>query len=127
MQKLPFMLASTIVSAAFGLVGMVPTAHAQSTGVALSCDTNYCEATASSPGSPTPFRYNWSFSGIAHLSSPFGCDSNGLLGHRATCSFHCYIPYQDHIIMHVTVMDAAGTYLGEASSGALCNGSVGGQ
>ena len=127
MQKLPFMLASMILSGTLSLVVMVPTAHAQSTGVALSCGTNYCQATASSPGSPTPFQYDWTYSGTAHLSAPFACDGNGLLGHKASCSFHCNQPYQDHITMHVTVADASGAYIGEATAGALCNGSVGDQ
>jgi hypothetical protein len=121
------MLASMILSGGIALFATVPAVHAQSTGVSLSCGTNYCQASASSPGSPTPFRYNWSFSGIAHLTAPFACDKDGLLGHRPTCMFHCYQPYQDHIIMHVTAVDATGAYIGEASAGALCNGSIGDQ
>lgn len=125
MQKLPSMLASIVLSGMFGLFTMTPAAHAQSTGVALSCGVNVCDATAMSPGSPTPFTYNWSFSGTAHLSAPFHCNNSGLLGHKAECTFQCLQPYQDHIIMHVTALDATGAYIGEASAGAVCNGSPG--
>ncbi len=123
MQKLPSMLASVLLSGTFGVFAMVPSAHAQSSSVTLSCDTNFCQASATSPNSPTPFQYNWTYTGIAHLTAPFACDKNGLLGHKSTCSFTCYQPYQDHIIMHVTVSDATGAYIGDASSGAICNGS----
>jgi len=127
MQKLPSMLASIVLSAAaFGLSTLAPAVHAQSTGVALSCDVNVCNATATSPGSPTPFVYDWSFTGTAHLAAPFHCNNSGLLGHKAQCSFQCLQPYNDHIIMKVTVLDATGAYIGDASSGAICNGTPGG-
>jgi hypothetical protein len=125
MQKLPSLLASIVLSGVFGLFAVASAAHAQSTGVALLCGVNVCDATATSPGSPTPFTYNWSFSGTAHLSAPFHCNNSGLLGHKAECTFQCLQPYQDHIIMHVTALDATGAYIGEASAGAVCNGSPG--
>ena len=125
MQKLPSLLASIVLSGAFGLWATAPAAHAQSAGVALSCGVNVCDATASSPGSPTPFVYNWSYTGTAHLNSPFHCNNSGLLGHKAQCTFQCLQPYEDHITMHVTVLDAAGAYIGDASAGAICNGTPG--
>ena len=125
MQKLPSMLASIVISGASSLFAWAPQVQAQSAAVALSCGVNVCDATASSPGSPSPFQYDWSFSGTAHLSSPFHCNNAGPLGHKAECTFQCFQPYQDRIIMHVTVLDAVGTYIGEASAGAVRNGSAG--
>jgi hypothetical protein len=127
MQKLSFMLASVVAFTGLVLVSVAPAVHAQSTGVALSCGTNFCQATASSPASPTPFQYTWSYTGTAHLSAPFRCNNDGPLGHKSSCGFRCYQPYQDHITMHVNVVDAAGTFIGDASAGALCNGSIGDQ
>jgi len=126
MQKLPSMLASILVlSGALGIGAMAP-AHAQTASVGLTCDVNICQASAVSPGSPTPFVYNWSYTGVMHLSSPFRCDSTGPMGHKATCMFQCYQGYQDRVMMNVTVVDAAGALIGTASSGAVCNGTTGG-
>lgn len=125
MQRTSFAAASMVALVALGMSSFAPVAHAQSTGVALSCGTNYCQASASSPGSPTPFQYTWSYTGTAHLSAPFACNANGPLGHKSSCTFHCYIPYQDHITMHVSVVDAAGGFVGDASAAAICDGSPG--
>jgi len=125
MQKAPLALGLFVASCALGMSVVSPRAEAQTTGVALSCGTNYCQASASSPGSPTPFKYTWSYTGTAHLSSPFTCNANGPLGHKSSCTFHCYVPYEDHITMHVSVVDAAGTYIGDASAAAICDGSTG--
>ncbi|MFK2930297.1 hypothetical protein [Dyella agri] len=125
MQKLPFLLLSIVATGAVATFGVIPKAHAQSqTGVALSCGTNICQATVTSPGSPLPFTYNWSFSGIAHLAAPFSCNGK-LLQHSGSCRFQCLQPYSDRITMHVSVSDANGAYLGDASANAVCNGSVG--
>lgn len=121
MQKLPFLLASVVVSSAMAMIGVVPKAQAQSqTGVALSCTTNYCQASVTSPGSPLPFTYNWSYTGTAHLSAPFGCNGRRL-SHGGSCSFFCVQPYSDRITMHVGVSDANGAYVGEASANAVCD------
>ncbi|MDO1527522.1 hypothetical protein QMK61_01650 [Fulvimonas sp. R45] len=125
MQKLPFLLMSVAVSGAMAMVGIVPKAYAQSqTGVSLSCGTNFCQASVSSPGSPLPFTYSWSYTGTAHLVAPFSCNGR-LQQHSGSCRFLCQQPYSDHITMHVSVSDANGAFLGSASANAICDGSAG--
>ena len=119
MQKKVILSVATLAlgALAFG----APVAHAQSSSsVTLDCGNNYCMASASSPSSPTPFSYNWSYSGLAHMTHPLNC--NGRFG-GSSCTFLCYQPYEDHITMHVSVADANGALIGSASANAICNGS----
>lgn len=107
-----------------GMSVFSPRTEAQATGVALSCVTNYCQAAVR--GLPRRSSTRGHSPGKAHPRSPFTCNSDGLLGHKSSCVFHCYTPYQDRITMHVSVADASGAYIGDASAAAICNGSASG-
>lgn len=120
MRNIILSAASLIVVGGLAMAASVPV-HAQSqTGVALNCGTNFCEAAVSSPASPQPFKYSWSYTGIMHSNGPLRCGTR-----ISTCGFYCNIPYSDRITMHVSVADANGARVGTASANAVCDGSVG--
>lgn len=98
--------------------------HAQST-VGLNCGTNSCQAVVSSSGAATPLQYAWSFTGTAHFVTGLNGKTPFTVCNRfktSACNFVCYVPYQDHITVHVSVADKNGVYIGDASAGAICNG-----
>lgn len=105
-------------SALFAAVALLPcTAFA---GVSLSCSggSNFCYASVSSPGSPTPFNIYWGYNyspGSPHVSVvvPANCEDDDF------CIFRC--PRGDTFLtVSITVTDANNNPIGNASDELYC-------
>jgi hypothetical protein len=94
--------------------------------VGLACGTNHCESSIIGTGIAAQFKYTWSFTGAAHfVPSPGGSpiDTCNRLNASA-CRFTCYQGYRDNIAVHVNAVDGNGSFLGDASANAICDGSA---
>ncbi|CAG2082305.1 hypothetical protein FHY29_003676 [Xanthomonas arboricola] len=91
-----------------------PTANAQASTVILDCTgSDYCWAGVDSPGSPTPFKYAWTFNNTAGAIFPRNCTNS------EDCNFYC--PRSSTFITaNVMVSDANNQFIGSASARALC-------
>lgn len=100
----------------FGVLAFVPVMAVASVTADCGGSSDVCFASVSSPGSPTPFHYDW---GLVN-TQPGATVYRKNCGDRATCTFFCPFVSEVSITWSVTVTDANNQLIGSASATGTC-------